>query len=45
MFDIGYHIDTVGGAKFIINVCGIQCANWQIPIAKKGDKKNSVRIL
>ena len=31
---IRYHIDTVGGAKFI-TVCNVQSAYCQIPIAKK----------
>ena len=34
MPDIESHVDTVGGAKFIIE-CDIQIAYWQIPIAKK----------
>ena len=34
MPDIESHIDTVGGAKFII-VCDVQSAYWQIPTAKK----------
>ena len=34
MPDIDYHVNTVGGAKFI-PVCDVQSAYWQIPIAKK----------
>ena len=38
MPDIESHIDTVGGANFII-VCDVQSAYWQIPIAKKDRHK------
>ena len=40
MPDIGSHIDTVGGAKFI-TVCDVQSAYWQIPVAKKDCHKTA----
>ena len=40
MPDIESHIDTVGGAKFII-VCDVQSTYWQVPIAKKDCHKTA----
>ena len=40
MPDIEFHINTVGGAKFI-TVCDVQSAYWQIPTAKKDCHKTA----
>ena len=44
MPDTESHIDTVGGAKFII-VCDVQSAYWQIPIAKKDRHKTALNFV
>ena len=40
MPNIEFHIDTIGGTKFI-TVCDVQSAYWQIPIAKKDCHKTT----